>query len=100
MKWWDEIKKIRIERKKIGNNVPPQTAYTMILLGMIHFMVIGSALIDLRTLELFNWGIFNELVGNSFQLPLMAGMMVFDGFLMVYGVILLKHVEHQDDKFN
>jgi len=97
MKFWEKIKKFRVKDADF-QNVPPQTAYTMIILGMIHFMVLGSAFIDLRTLELFNWGIYNELVGESFQLPLMAGVMIFDAFLMIYGVYLLKHVEHDDHK--
>ena len=103
MGFWKEIKKIRIEKNKVGNNVPPQTAYTMIVLGLIHFMVLGAALIDLRTLELFNWGIFNRLVGESFQIPVMVGVMVFDAILMIYGLILLRHIapsnEEEDSEF-
>jgi len=98
MRFWDKLKRIRIQLPKINDNVPPQTAYTMIILGMIHFMVLGSALIDLRTLELFNWGIYNELVGESFQLPLMAGVMIFDAFLMIYGVYLVKHIAPSNDE--
>lgn len=98
MKFWQKIKKFRIKDAKF-QNVPPQTAYTMILLGMIHFMIIASAFIDLRTIEQYNWGIFYSLgLADSFQLPLMACLMIFDAFLMIYGVYLLKHVERHDDK--
>ena len=70
----------------------------MILLGMIHFMIIASALIDLRTIEQYNWGIFKSLgLADTYQLPLMAGLMIFDAFIMIYGVYLLKHVEPSDD---
>ena len=97
MTFWSRIKKFRIKDAKF-QNVPPQTAYTMILLGMIHFMIIASALIDLRTIEQYNWGIFKSLgLADTYQLPLMAGLMIFDAFIMIYGVYLLKHVEQSDD---
>ena len=94
---WSKIKKFRIKDAKF-QNVPPQTAYTFIILGMIHFMIIGSAFIDLRYIEQYNWGIFKSLgLADSFQLPLMAGLMVFNAFLMVYGLYLLKHVAPSKD---
>lgn len=100
MNFWEKIKKIKIKDAEF-QNVPKQTAYTMIILGMIHFMVMSSAFIDLRYIEQYNWGIFKSLgLADSFQLPLMAGVMVFDAILMIYGVYLLKHVEpdyHKDD---
>ncbi len=98
MNFWENIKKIRIKDADF-QNVPPQTAYTMIVLGMIHFMVMASAFIDLRYIQEYNWGIFKSLgLADSFQLPLMAGVMIFDALLMIYGVYLLKHVEHDDHK--
>jgi len=103
MDFWEKLKRIRIQLPKINDNVPPQTAYTMIILGLIHFMVLGSALIDLRTLELFNWGIYNKLVGESFQIPIIVGVMIFDAIVMIWGVILVKHIapskEEEDDEF-
>lgn len=98
MNFWNKIKKIRIKDAKF-QNVPPQTAYTMILLGMIHFMIISSAFIDLRYIEEYNWGIFKSLgLADSFQLPLMGMLMIFDAFLMIYGVYLLKHVAPSRDE--
>jgi len=98
MNFWKKIKNFRIKDADF-QNVPPQTAYTMIVLGMIHFMVMASAFIDLRYIQEYNWGIFKSLgLADSFQLPLMAGVMIFDAFLMIYGVYLLKHVEHDDHK--
>jgi len=98
MDFWKKVKSIRIKDADF-QNVPPQTAYTMILLGMIHFMVLASAFVDLRYIEQYNWGIFQSLgLEGTFQLPLMAGVMIFDAFLMIYGVYLLKHIEHHDDK--
>lgn len=89
---WEKIKNFRIRDKKF-QNVPPQTAYTMILLGMIHFMIIASAFVDLRYIQQYNWGIFKSLgLADTLQLPLMAGLMIFDAFLMIYGVYLLKHL--------
>jgi len=38
MNFWEKLKKFRIKDADF-QNVPPQTAYTMIVLGMIHFMV-------------------------------------------------------------
>lgn len=100
MNFWSKLKKFRIKDAEF-QNVPPQTAYTMILLGLVHFMIIASAFIDLRYIEEYNWGIFKSLgLADSFQLPLMGGLMIFDAFLMIYGVYLLKHVEHHDDKTN
>jgi len=93
MSIWKKIKNIRIKDADF-QNVPPQTAYTMIILGMVHFMIIASAFIDLRYIEQYNWGIFQSL---GLADPLMAGLMIFDAFLMIYGVYLLKHVEHPDD---
>lgn len=94
---WDKLKKFRIRDAKF-QNVQPQTAYTFIILGMVHFMIIGSAFIDLRYIEKYNWGIFESLgLADTFQLPLMGGLMIFDAFLMIYGVYLLKHVEPSDD---
>jgi len=98
MNLWKKIKDFRIKDADF-QNVPPQTAYTMILLGMVHFMVLASAFIDLRFIEQYNWGIFKSLgLADSFQLPLMAGVMLFDAFLMIYGVYLLKHVEPEEHK--
>jgi len=95
---WKKIKEYRIKDADF-QNVPPQTAYTMILLGMIHFMILASAFIDLRFIEQYNWGIFKSLgLADSLQLPLMAGLMIFDALLMIYGVYLLKHVERHDEK--
>lgn len=97
MSLWSKIKKFRIRDYKF-QNVPAQTAYTFIILGMIHFMIIASAFIDLRTIEQYNWGIFKSLgLADSFQLPLMACLMIFDAFIMVLGVYLVKHIEPQDD---
>ncbi|MCP6727177.1 MAG: hypothetical protein KJI69_04075 [Patescibacteria group bacterium] len=96
--FWKKLRNFRIKDANF-QNVPPQTAYTMILVGMIHFMVLASAFIDLRYIEQYNWGIFQSLgLESTFQLPLMAGVMIFDALLMIYGVYLLKHVEHHDDK--
>lgn len=98
MVFWNKLKKFRIHDAKF-QNVPAQTAYTMIILGMVHFMIIGSAFIDLRTIEQYNWGIFQSLgLADNFQLPMMAGLMVFDAFIMMYGVYLLKHVESSHDE--
>lgn len=98
MNLWKKIKRFRIKDADF-QNVPPQTAYTMILLGMIHFMILSSAFIDLRYIEQYNWGIFQSLgLADSLQLPLMGGLMVFDAFLMIYGVYLLKHVAPSDDE--
>lgn len=98
MSLWEKIKKFRIRDAKF-QNVPPQTAYTMIILGMIHFMIITSAFVDLRYIEQYNWGIFKSLgLADSFQLPLMAGLIVFNAFLMVYGLYLLKHVAPSKDE--
>lgn len=101
MDFWKKLKKFRIKDADF-QNVPPQTAYTMIILGMIHFMILASAFIDLRYIEQYNWGIFKSLgLADTLQLPLMAGLMIFDALLMIYGVYLLKHVEpssdHKDD---
>lgn len=96
MTFWSKLKKFRIKDSDF-QNVPPQTAYTLIILGLVHFMIIASAFIDLRTIEQYNWGIFKSLgLADSFQLPLMAGLMIFDAFIMIYGVYLLKHVEPDD----
>ncbi len=98
MNFWNKIKKIKIKDKQF-QNVQPQTAYTMILLGMVHFLIIGSAFIDLRNLEKYNWGIFQNLgLADTLQIPFMAGLMAFDAFLMFYGVYLLKHLEPEDKK--
>lgn len=92
MKFWEKVKKIKIKDADF-HNVPPQTAYTFIIIGLVHFMVIGSVFIDLRTIEQYNWGIFKSLgLADTFQLPLIAGLMIFNAFLMIYGVYLLKHV--------
>ena len=100
MNFWKKLKNIRIKDADF-QNVPPQTAYTMIVLGMVHFMIIASAFIDLRYIEQYNWGIFKSLgLADTFQLPLMGGLMIFDAFLMIYGVYLLKHVAHDDDHKN
>jgi len=97
MSIWKKIKNIRIKDADF-QNVPPQTAYTFIVLGMVHFMIIASAFIDLRYIQEYNWGIFKSLgLADTLQLPLMAGLMIFDAFLMIYGVYLLKHVEQPDD---
>lgn len=103
MTFWSRVKKFRIKDKQF-QNVQPQTAYTMILLGMVHFLIIGSAFIDLRNLEKYNWGIFQSLgLADTIQIPLMAGLMAFDAFLMFYGVYLLKHLvptkEEEDEEF-
>ena len=102
MSLWNKLRRIKLKDADF-QNVPAQTAYTMIVLGLIHFMVLGSALIDFRILELFNWGIYNELVGDSLQIPIIIGVMSFDALIMIYGVYLLKHVapsnQEEDDEF-
>lgn len=93
----ESLKKIKIKDLKF-NNVPVSTAYTFILFGIIHFMVLGMNLADLQELESFNWGIFVGLgLDGTFQLEMTALLMWFDGFLAFYGVYLLKHLEPTDD---
>lgn len=103
MSFWIRLKNFRIRDFQF-QNVPPQTAYTMIILGLVHFMIIATAFTDLRTIEQYNWGIFKSLgLADSFQLPLMAGLMIFDATVTIYGVYLLKHiapsVEEEDKQF-
>jgi len=80
-------------------NVPASTAYSMFLFGLIHFVAIGSAYFDLVHIQLYNWGIFESLgLANSWQLPLMIGVMLFDAFLMIYGWYLIRHIEPRNSK--
>ncbi len=82
-------------------NVPASTAYTMFLFGLIHFIAITSAYLDLNHIQQYNWGIFKSLgLANSWQLPLMTAVMIFDAFLMFYGWYLIRHIEPKDDKKN
>jgi len=98
MNLWTKIKNLKIKDFDF-QNVPPQTAYTLIVVGMVHFMILASAFIDLRYIEQYNWGIFKSLgLADSLQLPLMAGLIVFDAILMIYGVYLLKHVAPSTDE--
>ena len=80
-------------------NVPPSTAYSMFLFGLIHFLSIGSAYVDLNRIQVYNWGIFEDLgLANSWQLPLMTAVMIFDAFLMIYGWYLIRHIEPKQKK--
>jgi len=82
-------------------NVPVSTAYTFILFGIIHFMVLGMNLADLQKVEEFSWGIFVFLgLNGTFQLEMTTLLMWFDGFLAFYGVFLLRKLapEHKHDK--
>lgn len=80
-------------------NVPASTAYTMFLFGLIHFVVLASAYIDLNQIQQYNWGIFKSLgLADSWQVPMMTVVMVFDAFLMFYGWYLIRHIEPKDDR--
>lgn len=80
-------------------NVPASTAYTMFVFGLIHFIAIASAYIDLNQIQQYNWGIFKSLgLADSWQLPLMTGVMIFDAFLMLYGWYLIRHIEPKEKK--
>lgn len=80
-------------------NVPASTAYTMFLFGLIHFVVLASAYIDLNQIQQYNWGIFKDLgLADSWQVPMMTVVMVFDAFLMFYGWYLIRHIEPKDDR--
>ncbi len=82
-------------------NVPASTAYTMFLFGLIHFVVLASAYIDLNRIQEYNWGIFKDLgLADSWQVPIMTVVMVFDAFLMFYGWYLIRHIEPKDDRKN
>lgn len=82
-------------------NVPASTAYTMFFFGLIHFVAITSAYIDLNHIQEYNWGIFKSLgLANSWQLPLMTAVMIFDAFLMFYGWYLTRHIMPKDKKKN
>jgi len=82
-------------------NVPASTAYTMFLFGLIHFVVLASAYIDLNQIQQYNWGIFKSLgLADSWQVPMMTVVMVFDAFLMFYGWYLIRHIEPSDDRKN
>jgi len=80
-------------------NVPASTAYTMFLFGLIHFVVLASAYIDLNKIQEYNWGIFKDLgLADSWQVPIMTVVMFFDAFLMFYGWYLIRHIEPKDDR--
>lgn len=90
------LKKIKIKDLKF-QNVPVSTAYTFILFGIIHFMILGMNLADLQHLKDFNWGIFVGLgLDGTFQIQMTQILMWFDAFLAIYGVYLLKHLEPED----
>jgi len=80
-------------------NVPASTAYTMFLFGLIHFVVLASAYIDLNQIQQYNWGIFKSLgLADSWQVPMMTIVMGFDALLMFYGWYLIRHIEPKDDR--
>lgn len=80
-------------------NVPASTAYTMFLFGLIHFVVLASAYIDLNKIQEYNWGIFKDLgLADSWQVPIMTVVMFFDAFLMFYGWYLIRHIEPPEEK--
>ena len=98
MKMKNPLKKIKIKDLKF-QNVPASTAYTFILFGIIHFMVLGMNLADLQHIKDFNWGIFVGLgLDGTFQIQMTWILMFFDAFLAFYGVYLLKHLEPVDDQ--
>jgi len=93
------LNKIRHIRDFEFQNVPASTAYTMLFFGLIHFVAITSAYIDLNHIQEYNWGIFKSLgLADSWQLPLITGVMIFDAFLMFYGWYLLRHIEPNHKK--
>ena len=103
MKMKNPLKKIKIKDLKF-QNVPASTAYTFILFGIIHFMVLGMNLADLQHIKDFNWGIFVGLgLDGTLQIQMTWILMFFDAFLAFYGVYLLKHLEptqeEQDKEF-
>jgi len=91
------LKRFKIKDLKF-QNVPLSTAYTFIMFGILHFMILGMNLIDLQHVEKFNWGIFVGLgLDSTIQLQMTQILMWFDAFLAIYGVYLLKHVEPDHD---
>lgn len=90
--------RIRRFDKSIGV-VPPSTAIIMIFFGLIHLFVNIGGVTDLLQIRDYNWGIYKSLgLADSFQLPLMIGLLIFDGFIMFYGIYLLRHVEWVERK--
>lgn len=66
----------------------------LILMGTIHFIIIGVSINKLQHVKDYNWGIFADLgLADSFQLPMMIGLMLFDMMTALLGVYFLKHVE-------
>jgi len=100
------LAKVKLLFSKIRNikdfkfqNVPASTAYTMLIFGLIHFVAIASAYVDLNQIQQYNWGIFKSLgLANSWQLPLMTVVMIFDLFLAFYGWYLIRHIEPRNKK--
>jgi len=92
------LKRFKIKDFKF-NNVPVSTAYTFILFGMIHFIILGTNLIALQKVQWFNWGIFVGLgLDGTIQLEMTAVLMWIDAGLTFYGVYLLKHLEPEKKK--
>lgn len=95
------LNKIRHLKDLEFQNVPASTAYTMFFFGLIHFIAITSAYIDLNRIQQYNWGIFKSLgLADSWQVPLMTGVMIFDAILMFYGWYLIRHIEPKNNKKN
>ena len=100
------LAKVKLVLNRIKNirdfkfqHVPASTAYTMFLFGLIHFIAIASAYVDLNQIQQYNWGIFKSLgLADSWQLPLMTGVMIFDLFLAIYGWYLIRHIEPRNKK--
>ena len=71
----------------------------MFLFGLIHFVVLASAYIDLNRIQEYNWGIFKDLgLADSWQVPMLIIVMLFDAFLMFYGWYLIRHIEQPEEK--
>ena len=93
---WSKLRRVRLKHSDF-KNVPPSTAFTMILFGLVHLLVNIGGVIDLVQIGNYNWGIYKSLgLADTLQVPLMIGLLIFDGFIMSYGIYLLKHIEEED----
>ncbi len=81
------------------NNVRPVTAYTFVLFGMMHFIILGSNLIALYKVQWYNWGIYVGLgLDGAVQLEMTQVMMWIDAGIAIFGVYLMFHLEPEKPK--
>lgn len=77
-----------------SHNIPIAIPIVLILMGTVHFIINGAAIAKLQRIEDYNWGIFSDLgLADTYLLPIMILLMLFDMGTAMIGVYFMKHIE-------